>query len=311
MKNLIRTVVGLVTLWAFSTGCHTSQKVIYAPDTVAPTDKSLLWRITENGLKQPSYLFGTIHLIAKDDLHFSEATLHALERTKKITFEIDMKEMTSLRTQFSLLTKSFMKDGKTLKDLLSATDYQFVREKMDEKGLPSGMFERIKPMFLSMMLTNDEGGGMGNGKDSKMTAVEMELWHIAKKQKKKSGGLETAEYQMSIFDKIPYEDQAKMLIDGLRTVTPEGGENEMERMTKLYQNQDIEAMQEMIGGDSTGMAEYEDLLLGQRNRNWISVMGRMMLEQPTFFAVGAGHLGGQGGVVALLRKEGYRVEALQ
>ena len=166
-------------------------------------------------------------------------------------------------------------------------------------------------MFLSMMLTNDEGGGMGNGKDSKMTAVEMELWHIAKKQKKKSGGLETAEYQMSIFDKIPYEDQAKMLIDGLRTVTPEGDENEMERMTKLYQNQDIEAMQEMIGGDSTGMAEYEDLLLGQRNRNWISVMGRMMLEQPTFFAVGAGHLGGQGGVVALLRKEGYRVEALQ
>ncbi len=310
MKKLFAVFVGLITLWAFGTGCHPAKKVTYAPETIAPTDKSLLWRITGNGLKQPSYLFGTIHLIAKDDLRFSDATLNALERSKKIAFEIDMKEMTSLRTQFSLLTKAFMKDGKTLKDLLSPEDYQFVRAKMDEKGFPAGMFERIKPMFLSMMLSNDEAGGMG-GKDSKMTAVEMELWRIAKKQKIKSAGLETADYQMSVFDKIPYEDQAKMLMDGLRAVTPEGGENEMDKMTKLYQEQDIEAMQQMIGSDTSGMGDYEDVLLGQRNRNWIPIMGKMMLEQSTFFAVGAGHLGGTGGVVALLRKEGYRVEALK
>jgi uncharacterized protein len=66
-------------------------------------------------------------------------------------------------------------------------------------------------------------------------------------------------------------------------------------------------MQAMIGGDE-GMGQYEDILLKKRNMNWIPVMGRMMAEKPTLFAVGAGHLGGPTGVVALLRKAGYRVE---
>ena len=149
---------------------------------------------------------------------------------------------------------------------------------------------------------------MGRGKNSKMTSVEMELWRIAKKNKMKSAGLETADYQMSVFDSIPYEAQAKMLVDGLRTSTGDGGD-ELEKMTNMYLAQDIEAMQEMMG-DSDGMGEYEDVLLGRRNRNWIPKMGDQMRDQATFFAVGAGHLGGPGGVVALLRKEGYRVEPL-
>ena len=56
------------------------------------------------------------------------------------------------------------------------------------------------------------------------------------------------------------------------------------------------------------MGGYEDVLLNRRNRNWIPVMGKFMRDKPTLFAVGAGHLGGPSGVVALLRKEGYRVE---
>lgn len=79
-------------------------------------------------------------------------------------------------------------------------------------------------------------------------------------------------------------------------------------MLELYRNQDINAMHSMIGDDRSGMGGYEDILLNNRNRNWIPVMGRMMREQPTLFAVGAGHLGGESGVVALLRKEGYKVE---
>ena len=73
---------------------------------------------------------------------------------------------------------------------------------------------------------------------------------------------------------------------------------------------DIQGMIDMMGGDE-GIAEYEDLLLNTRNKNWIPVMGKMMLEQPTFFAVGAGHLGGEQGVVSLLRKEGYTVKPIR
>ena len=76
-------------------GCR-SQKVTYAPDQIVPTDKSLLWKIDGNGLKKPSYLLGTIHLIPKNQFAFSEATYDALAESRRVAFEIDMKEMTNL-----------------------------------------------------------------------------------------------------------------------------------------------------------------------------------------------------------------------
>jgi uncharacterized protein YbaP (TraB family) len=60
-------------------------------------------------------------------------------------------------------------------------------------------------------------------------------------------------------------------------------------------------------GEEESLGGYEDLLLVTRNKNWIPVMGEMMKTQPVFFAVGAGHLGGKNGVIALLRQEGYTV----
>jgi uncharacterized protein YbaP (TraB family) len=85
------------------------------------------------------------------------------------------------------------------------------------------------------------------------------------------------------------------------------GESQLDGLLKLYKDQDISAMQQSIGAEE-GMVEYEYILLQKRNENWIPVMARMMAEKPTLFAVGAGHLGGPQGVVALLRKSGYRVE---
>jgi uncharacterized protein YbaP (TraB family) len=131
---------------------------------------------------------------------------------------------------------------------------------------------------------------------------------MSKHRKLESGGLETSAYQMSVFDSIPYEAQAKMLIDGLRMVdTSSAEEGQLDQMLRLYKEQDISAMQSMIG-EEAGMGQYEDLLLKKRNQNWVPVMGRMMADKPTLFAVGAGHLGGKYGVVALLRKAGYRVD---
>lgn len=309
MKYSSKLILSLLSLWLLSSGCHPSKKLEYSPDTIVPTDQSLLWRISGNGLKQPSYLFGTIHLIPKADLNFSQGTLNALNRSKKIVFEIDIKEMTSLRTQFSLMNKAFMKGGKTLKNLLPEEDYALVKQKMKEKGLPSSMFERLKPLFLSTMLSSDETENpLSSNSENKMTSVEMELWKIAKKQGLKSGGLETADFQMAVFDSIPYEDQAKMLVESLKS--NQSGGNELAEMVALYKAEDITGMQKIIA-ETESMGAFENLLLGNRNQNWIPKMDILMQNQSTFFAVGAGHLGGNQGVIALLRKKGYQVEAVK
>jgi uncharacterized protein len=291
-------------------GCRTVEKTAYAPDQIVPTEKNLLWKISGMGLKKPSHLFGTIHMIPKEDFTLTPRVKDALEDAKRVAFEIDMKDMTNIFAQFSMLTKAMMRDGKKLRDLLSAEDYALVKQKMTDKGLPLNMFERVKPMFLSMALSNEDGGDPTKG--GAVTSVEMELYKVARSRQMESAGLETMGYQMGLFDQIPYDVQAKMLVESLRSTDTDaqGGEDDFTKMVKLYLAQDIAAMQALIATEQ-GMKEYEDILLNQRNRNWIPVMGQLMQQKPTFFAVGAGHLGGSEGVVALLRRAGYKVEAVQ
>jgi uncharacterized protein YbaP (TraB family) len=315
-KHWIFIFLPLLGLSAADANGQSAQPVTTAAEpasTLAPTEKSLLWRISGNGLKQPSHLYGTIHLIPQDQFELSEATRVAFDGAQRVAFEIDMKEMTNIGTQLSLMTKALMAGGKTLRDLLPPDDYAFVHAKLGEKGLPTSMLERLKPMFLSMMFAQ-EGEGMTGGGDAgqaaAMTSVEMELYDMAKKREIKTAGLETAAYQMSVFDSIPYEAQAKMLVESLRSDPQAEGGGEYQEMIRLYRAQDIQAMQAMISNEKYGMGEYEDLLLDKRNANWIPVMGKLMQEGQIFFAVGAGHLGGEKGVVALLRKAGYKVEAV-
>jgi uncharacterized protein len=271
-----------------------------AATSLAPTaaENSLLWEISGKGLEQPSYLFGTIHLIGKEDFILTDSTVAAFDRCAKVAFEIDLEEMTNITAMLPLLMKAFMRNGTTLRDLLSKEDYELVKKQFSDMGLPIFLLERVKPMFLSAMV-GQQGGGAAT---DEMKSYEMELLEMARKAEKPVAGLETAAYQMSMFDSIPYKAQAEMLVQSLKTESTDNPG--MDQLVELYKKQDLYGLQEILEGES-GMGEYTGLLLDTRNANWIPVMAEMMLSQPVFFAVGAGHLPGVRGVIALLRAEGY------
>ncbi len=139
----------------------------------------------------------------------------------------------------------------------------------------------------------------------------MEFMEMASAQQKETGGLETIAFQMSIFDSIPYKAQAEMLVQAIQTAADANSNQQFEEMIKLYKAQDIEKLQQSISEDESGISEFEELLITKRNEAWIPQMKKMMTENITFFAVGAGHLGGKNGVINLLRKEGYTLEAVK
>ncbi len=194
-----------------------------------------------------------------------------------------------------------MSDGKTLKDLITNEDYKLVDAHFSKLGLPLMMLERMKPMFLTVFASGDmDPTGLQNGN---MKSYEMEFMEIAKSSNKSMAGLETIEFQMSVFDSIPYSAQAEMLVETIKN--GDQGGNEMKEMVEMYKAQNINAMISMITDEGEQLSEYEDILLSKRNKAWISGMNTMMVEMPTFFAVGAGHLAGPKGVINLLVKEGF------
>jgi uncharacterized protein YbaP (TraB family) len=302
MKN--KFIWAALSLLIAFTSCHTSKKGIQNNDP--SLENALLWEISIDGVEKPSYLFGTIHMIGQEDYFLPQGTLTGIENTEKMVFEIDMASMTDMSNLMGIMGKIFMKDNKTLKDLLSEEDYASVKDHFSDLGLPMMMLDRIKPMFLSAFTFGDMNpGSMQTGE---IKSYEMELFSIAQSRNMTSGGLETIDFQISVFDSIPCEDQAQLLMETIKSSNTEN--DEFKEMVNLYKAQDINAMGSMFSEEESGYADYEDVLLIKRNKAWIPQMIETAKEQPTFFAVGAGHLGGKFGVINLLTQEGVKMKPL-
>ncbi len=305
MKNFI-TLLFAFTL--FTLPLRAQVDIATAPKEIADNpNNSLLWEIKGNGLEKPSYLYGTIHMIGKEDFFLTDSTKAVFDRAERVTFEINMEDMTNFSVIFSMMTKVMMNGGVSLPDLLSKEDYAFVEKKFADLGMPLMLLNRLKPMFLTVFASGDmEPGGLSNGS---VVSYEMEFMEMAQAEKKEMAGLETIEFQMSMFDSIPYKAQADMLVESLRSGAE--GNDEFKVMVDMYKAQDIEGMQAMFDEGEGGVGDYETLLLVNRNKNWIPIMANMMKDKSTFFAVGAGHLGGENGVVKLLKEAGYTVSSLK
>jgi len=242
-------------------------------------------------------------MIDKKACFLDDETKEAIKNSQEVICEIDIEESMNPVAMLALMPKMMMKDN-TLKDLLSDEDYQLVADKLKEAGLPSVLADKLKPMFVSMMLENPKG--IPDGEEVDMVSYEMEIMDIAKAQEKPMSGLETATYQMSMFDSIPLEQQATMLVEGLKDTTET---NSLDGLAQIYGDRDINKMVEMM--DEMSGDDFKEFLLVGRNRNWIPVMAGKMKEGSMFFAVGAGHLGASFGVINLLQKAGYKVEPIK
>jgi uncharacterized protein YbaP (TraB family) len=306
MRNFLGVALLLVS---FLYSCNSSQNAVAQVEqekSYAASENALLWKVTGNELTETSYVFGTIHMIGKEDFFLTESMKTAFAASDKVVFEINMEEMSDMSVLFKLMGKITMEGGKTLKDLISDEDYKLVKEHFDGLGLPLMFLEKMKPLFLATFASGDvEPGALQSGE---LKSYEMEFMEMAQKGKKEMDGLETIEFQLSMFDSIPYEAQAEMLVDAIKGAG--AGDDQFKQMVDLYKKQALPELYQMIEGDTEGVGEFEDLLLVGRNKNWIPLMEGMMKTKPTFFAVGAGHLGGNNGVVALLRKKGYTVTAI-
>ena len=295
----MKSILILLGSCVFFIGCKSQANKPAAK--IQGDNNTLLWQVSGNDLKAPSYLFGTFHLMCKDDIKFSEQLKSALDASDKVYMEMDMDDPS---TMLSGLLYMNMKGGKKLKDLYTAAEYKKIESYFsDSLRMPMMLFQSMKPYFLVAMLypkmmncTNASG-------------IEEELMKIAKEDKKEIKGLETMQFQASVFDSIPYEWQAKELLKNIDSFAQY--KIEFDSMLAEYKSQRLAEMETLVTKSEFGSDKgYEDLLLNNRNKNWVAQLKEIMKKESVFVAVGAGHLVGEKGLLNILKKEGYTVEPL-
>ncbi|MBF0693453.1 MAG: TraB/GumN family protein [Flavobacterium sp.] len=274
--------------------------VLFGIVGMAQESNSVLYKISGNGLKAPSYLFGTMHMTC--DATIDAATRKALEETKQLYLELDMDDPAM---QTAMMGGMMMKDGKTISSMVSEADFKQLDKVMTEKvGMSAMMLNMMKPFMLSAML-------IPSLLDCPMQSFEGELMKITHEQGEQVFGLETVESQMAVFDAIPYQVQVDELMKGVRDGFV-NDKKELARMMEVYKTKNLDAMMKLMSeSDNKLNSGFSEELLFKRNRNWIPVIEQTAKATPTFFGVGAAHLGGDQGVIKLLRQKGYKVEAVK
>jgi uncharacterized protein YbaP (TraB family) len=270
--------------------------------STAINNKSLLWEISGNGLPQPSYFLGTMHLMCADDAVLSTNTKAVIRQVSQVYLEVDMDNMGELLNGVLDLN---MKDDKVLEDLLPRYEYEKVKSffQYHQPSLPFSILERQQPMMLAsslyeLFLTCEKKNG-----------IDIRVIEEAAKRKKETKGLESMAFQTSVLDSIPYEEQAEELASTIDNI--DKYKAALDELVKAYKLQDVDYLHELSTKEESGVGNHLDLLLYDRNKRWADQFEVISKQKSTLYAVGAGHLGGEQGVINLLKQKGYTVRAIE
>lgn len=263
-------------------------------------NNSLLWKISGNGLTTPSYIFGTIHMIAQKDFVVQPEVDFVFNLAGKACFELKMDDISMLATYNKWLT---LPDGKTLKDYCTETEFIQLKQYLQD-SLQTDIQTIInqKPFVIYQMQST-------NFIKDEMASFELYFVQNCIQKGKPIGGLEKLETQLAVFDEIPYEEQIDWVVESINQ--SDSSYRYYDTLIHYYLKADLLNLSRYIKESDEEFKKYGPLMLDNRNINWIPVIEEQIKLQSTFIAVGAGHLVGEKGILQLLHNQGYVISPIQ
>jgi len=210
-------------------------------------------------------------------------------------FNFEDADATQMNNQMQLL------ENQSLKDLFKAKKYEKIATFLKKQtGMDIILFEQQKPFFIYQLITESLFQ-----KDMPF-ALDRYLYEHAKAQGKILTGVETFAEQMEIMEKIPLEEQAKILYQTVKDF--KNYRKQLKKLTQLYQSGDF---QQLNKSARKGLGSLRKLLVDDRNYIMADRIAEMTARQSTFIAIGAGHLGGKNGVLRLLKLKNMKLKPIK
>ena len=273
-------------------------KVAAASESALPA----LWKISDEDTT--IWLFGTIHALPAGIDWFGGKIASAFDGSQELVTEIadaDPVEMQQL-----VLSHATLPQGQTLRGMLTAEQKAAYEKQLGTLGLPPQAFDGYEPWYAAIALSTlpllKSGYDQQNG-------VEQVLDARAKALGRPHSALETAAYQIGLFDSLPLDAQKAYfaeVVDQLPQVTEQLGQ-----IVTAWRKGDADGLAKLMNADEDDPQLIEMLLI-RRNKNWADwIKARMDRPGTVFVAVGAGHLAGPGSVQDQLAGKGIKAERVQ
>jgi uncharacterized protein YbaP (TraB family) len=275
---------------------------IAAVGTFAQTPRNFLWKVSSP--TGAVYVVGSIHLLTKDYYPLSPALDAAFKDSNLLVEEADLGEMEAPATQFKLLTRGLLPANQTLDKVISPATYAMVVTRVAGLKIPIEPLQRFKPWMLAMTLVEMEWQKAGF--DASL-GLDRHFYDRARSDGKMVQGLETIDYQLSLFDGMTIDQQERMLAESLEDLDEERAN--VFKLTDAWKAGDAAAVERIMIDDMKGDPVMYQRLLVDRNRAWLPTLDTLLSRGArAFVVVGAAHLVGPDGLLAMLRAKGYTVE---
>lgn len=309
MRRMIRTLalfLSLTLAWLTAGATAQQRSAAAAPAPLANpatvTARPALWKIADKDTT--IYLFGTIHALRPGVVWMDGPIESAFKASDELVTEIP--ETAAADMQAAVMASAMLPPGKTLRELLNPDDRAKLEQALAGFGLPAETFDRFEPWYAAVALTAFPLAKQGYSAEN---GVEQTFSIAAKRHGHARIGLETAAYQLAIFDSLPLDVQKSYLhevIEGLPTL-----DQDLAGMVREWSAGNPDKLAELLNADEDD-PRMVAALLTNRNRAWAQwITARMKQPGKVFMAVGAGHLAGKDSVQAMLASSGIMAVRVQ
>lgn len=251
----------------------------------------------EHESQPTAYLFGTMHMICHADASIPNAVTSAFAETKQLVVEIDLTDSAQQRYLQQHVTQQ---PADYLQKHLTQQQQAILQGIVEnDLGYPYQQLKSLRPIFINALFLQHFLDC-----DSQPLLLDEMLTQQAQVNAKAIVGLETVAEQLALFDSISLQEQVQALYE--MATNPKQHRDDLQELQSVYLNDNGGKLYEVMRSQAD-FDTFEQAFLSQRNKNWVTELPKLIALQPTFIAVGAGHLAGTDGLLTLLRQQGYKI----
>jgi len=263
--------------------------------------RAFAWKATKGA--GSVYLVGSVHMLTSDFYPLPASLEAGYKDSDLLVEEANLAEMLSPNMQFSMLSRGMLPAGQTLDKVISPATMALLNKHTSSLGMPVEALKQFKPWLLAMTIEAMEWQKAGF--DAEL-GLDKHFFDRAQSENKGIQGLETTDFQISLFDGMTMEQQDHFLSETLKGVANETAS--VNKLAASWKAGDVAGIERLVLADVKSDPFVYDRLLVARNRAWLpkieALFGR---KRPAFVVVGAAHLIGPDGLVAMLKAKGYQL----